>query len=449
MNVELWVGDTRYEAPLDLPEAQVFTGVAKPGQQVAMEQAVTDALESPIGAAPLRSQRLAGKRIAIMVDDAARPTPAYRLVPPLLRELTEAGVKQDDICFVTGTGLHMPMDRDQLITKLGEEIVRSYPVFAHDAFAEDLVHMGFSMFGNPIWMNRHVAEADYRIAVGRIAVHMTFGYEGGAKMIVPGVAGWVTVMRNHSMTFAEETGVGHHNMNPGRWDAVSVASLVGLDFILNIVTDRAGNCYGAVAGHFVRAHHRGIEFGDRNVWALKLPWLADIVIASPGRQSPAAFDSWSLYHAECAIRRGATIVIAGSGDAPVSPQGDGLGYEQTIFEHERRNHALGTPEAIRYIKKIRGGYFVHRACARNNVLYVNEKEQPSLTDTYGITQYRSLSSALEAALTTHGGSARVVCLPEANTTLPLLKLHEAGDMDRRLSFLHEPSKTGERVFVLT
>ena len=50
-----------------------------------------------------------------------------------------------------------------------------------------------SELGTPIWVNRHVAEADFRVAIGRIAPHEAYGYEGGYKMIVPGVASFETI----------------------------------------------------------------------------------------------------------------------------------------------------------------------------------------------------------------------------------------------------------------
>lgn len=51
------------------------------------------ALHEPIGSQPLTELAQANQKIAIVVDDHARATSSYLIVPPTLDELNKAGSK--------------------------------------------------------------------------------------------------------------------------------------------------------------------------------------------------------------------------------------------------------------------------------------------------------------------------------------------------------------------
>src|SRR5271165_6041981 len=61
-----------------------------------------------------------------------------------------------------------------------------------------LAQVGMTRTGRPALINKHVVEADVRIATGFIEPHFFAGFSGGPKGIMPGVAGARTVLQNHS-----------------------------------------------------------------------------------------------------------------------------------------------------------------------------------------------------------------------------------------------------------
>ncbi|MDQ3700581.1 MAG: lactate racemase domain-containing protein, partial [Chloroflexota bacterium] len=204
MKIDLALGDQPFSVDVRVPDAQITVAQAKyaPATQ-SWEEVVEDGLRHPIGAPPLRSFSLAGKKVAVITDDWGRPTPAHRVLPAVLRELHAAGAKAEDVTILTGTGVHQPMHQEDLVRKLGAEQVRKYRCLPHDAFDdENMTYIGLTPRGTPLWVNRLVAEADFRVVVGRIAPHNTHGYEGGAKMITPATSYWLTVLRNHSCNFS-------------------------------------------------------------------------------------------------------------------------------------------------------------------------------------------------------------------------------------------------------
>ena len=236
------------------------------------EQVIEHGLRHPIGAPPLRDHDLRGKKVAVIVDDWGRPTPAHRVLPAVLREVHAAGARVEDVTVLTGTGVHLPMDREDLVRKVGQEVAERYRCVPHDAFEEsNMVYIGLSPRGTPLWINRLVAEADFKVVVGRIAPHNTHGYEGGAKMITPATSHWLTVLRNHSCNFSPYCEYGSYGENPSRADVDDIGGMVHLEYIVNFVVNRFGEPLRAFCGHRLLAHRaghrlrrpRGVGGGDR------------------------------------------------------------------------------------------------------------------------------------------------------------------------------------------
>ena len=101
--------------------------------------------------------------------------------------------------------------------------------------------------GTPVWVNRYVAEADYRIGLGRVFPHTTHGYEGGYKLILPGVVGFDTILRDHSFNFASTSVPGVRD-NPSRAETDNVGRMVGIDFLINVVVNHEALPCKAFAG---------------------------------------------------------------------------------------------------------------------------------------------------------------------------------------------------------
>ena len=269
----------------DLPADQVCILQGKdspsPGS---WPEVVSKAIANPLNGPKLRSQNLHGKRIAVITDDLGRPTPASEFIPLLLEELHAAGAEDNKIVFVTASGMHNPMKEADIARKLGRDIVNRFRCISHDGGDRDmLAFCGVSELGTPMWINRHVAEADYKIALGRIYLHSCYGYEGGYKMIVPGVASFETIVRDHGMNFAETCTYGIHE-NPSRREADAIGAHVGIDFIVNVVVNSRDEPVKAFAGRDVKAIHRaGIAFGDKDVWGAVTPWKSDVTVVCLGQ----------------------------------------------------------------------------------------------------------------------------------------------------------------------
>ena len=154
-------------------------------------------LEAPIGAFPLSQLARGKKRVCILFDDITRGTPTQPMAEAVLEVLLDSGVNQKDIEFLCALGTHGAHSRQEHEAKLGEEIVRRYPVYNHNCY-ENNVCIGQTKRGFDVCINQEFLNSDLRIGLGAITPHTMNGYGGGGKILFPGIASIETIARNHT-----------------------------------------------------------------------------------------------------------------------------------------------------------------------------------------------------------------------------------------------------------
>lgn len=160
--------------------------------------ALREALRRPIDSTPLAAKVKPGDRVVVAHSDITRATPNERILPILLAELEEAGVKRQDITLLNALGTHRQQTEAELRQMLGDEVVNHYRCLQHNAYDEaNLVSLGQTSFGYPVRINRHFMEADVRILTGFIEPHFFAGFSGGPKGVLPALAGAESVLTNH------------------------------------------------------------------------------------------------------------------------------------------------------------------------------------------------------------------------------------------------------------
>jgi nickel-dependent lactate racemase len=260
MHSRAWYGDEKIT--LAFPENWEVTMVAPKDAPKLSDAAIEAAFGQPIGTPRIAEMARGKSSAAIVVDDLSRPTPAATVIPSLLRELHQAGIPQSEIRFVVGGGSHRPLTDEEISKKVGADIAAAYEVTNHDFMSGDLRALGSLDSGLPIYTNRVVADADFKICLGGIYPHSSVGFGGGAKLIVPGVSGFATMFYFHSF----HPGRGHavierQGDEPDHRDAAeAVARVLGLDVIVNVVINSRREVAGLFVGDFVKAHRAGAHF---------------------------------------------------------------------------------------------------------------------------------------------------------------------------------------------
>lgn len=244
--------------------------------------ALEQALDQPIGCAPLE-QLAAGKRsAAISVCDITRPAPNSVTLPPVLARLHQAGIPPEAVTILIATGLHRAATEAEIKTILGAEIAAKYRVVSHDARAlSEHRFLGTSSHGVPVYIDERFMAADLHITLGFIEQHLMLGFSGGRKLIAPGLAAQETIKMIHSPRFMREplATEGSIAENPLHVELLEIAAMARHDFLLDVTLTQERQISGIFAGDPVKAHRAGVEFLEATSLE-RLQQPADAVITS-------------------------------------------------------------------------------------------------------------------------------------------------------------------------
>jgi len=380
------------------------------------ENIVRKAVQNPIGNQKIECLVGPGEKACLLVDDWTRPTPAYKIAPIVVEALIKSGVKVEDIRIIFACGTHPQLSRTQMEKKLGENMVRRFHVQNHDP-KRDLSFLGESEKGTPVYVNRFFVDADLRIAIGGICAHPVAGYGGGAKIIVPGIAGEQTINHNHSMADSPNVAVGKVEENPVREDMEDIARMAGLDFIVNVVLNPRKEIIDAVAGDFVKAHRAGVARYDE-IYGITIGEEADIVVlgANP-RDATIYHGTFALPCAVPLIKHGRTIIWI----APCL-SGPGTSNSRRYF---REVLSVSPDELMESIKDgetpASGGVFdwcTSQVVHGNKVVLVSDMISREETEEFGFHYGESIQKVLDEELKVNK-EAKVTVIPVGGLAVPI------------------------------
>jgi nickel-dependent lactate racemase len=312
-------------APAEIPDANLL-GVFAPRAvaDVDEEAVLARGIASPIGAPVLRDIARVDDRVLVLIDDATRGTPVPRVLRYVAAELEAAGVSDDRITLLTAQGTHRRMTDVELRQKVGEFYGR-FAIHQHEWLDEPgLRDFGSTTDGTRVTANRRLAEADLVLGIGSIVPHRIKRFSGGAKIAFPGVAGRQLQERcQWEATYSRSGEVMGVAENPMRRRIEDAARLVGLRYIVNVVTDRERRIVGCFAGDPVLAHRAGCRLSSE-INEVPLPRLADVAVVD---SHPADRDLWQsakgFYAGDIAVRDGGTLIV-------VSPNPEGVADRHPI-----------------------------------------------------------------------------------------------------------------------
>lgn len=283
MKAAIPYGSDRIEIENDNIKAVFDSKIEELKQEKSEDEIVLDAMKHPIGTPTLYEMALGKKTATIIISDHTRPVPSKHIIPFMLEELRRANPDME-ICFLVATGCHRSTQVDELIGKLGEDIVRNEKIIVHDCDKkEDLVNIGVLPSGANLIVNKYAVEADLTIAEGFIEPHFFAGYSGGRKSILPGVCSRKTVLGNHCSKFIDSpyAVAGVLDANPIHRDMIAAARMANLQYIVNVIINDDKKVVAAFAGDAIDAHRAGCDYLGRYC-KVKIDKKRDIVITSNG-----------------------------------------------------------------------------------------------------------------------------------------------------------------------
>jgi nickel-dependent lactate racemase len=383
---------------------------------------VERALSEPIGTKRLSEIAHADSKVAVVVDDMTRHSPTPLMLPPVLAELNVAGVKDENITVIFGSGTHRAVKPEEAARIIGEETLIRVKTVSHDCKAQDLVYVGTTKtHGNKVLLNRVFAEADVKVLLGDVGFHYYAGYGGGRKSVMPAISCEETIKHNHVMLLNANARTGVLEGNPVHEDMTEAARLAKVDFILNIVANSRGEIVKAFAGDLEQAFIEAVKLVDE-MYRVTVDRRADIVVVSPGGY-PADLNLYQAYKAldnalEVVKRNGIIILVA------ECPEGHG---NQVFYDWMARLDDLKQVE--REIKRnfVLGGhkaYYLLKALQNHPIILVSSLPDYYATNIFKLKTARAVNDALSEAFKLAGSQARVWTMPHGSFTLPKVQSPE-------------------------
>lgn len=283
----------RKQVEVSLPEEQIlYELLGRPKEGLPnLEKAYLHALDYPIDSPPLRELVKPDGTVTIAVSDITRSWQRNDLTLGwLLDYLNRAGVPDTKITIVIAVGNHRMNTPAEFQEICGAEVCHRVKVLNHNAHdSGNMVRFGKTSRGIDVWLSRLAAEADCVIITGGVVYHYMVGYGGGRKSVLPGLAAVKTIQGNHLLAVSPQKGGGTNPLcvsrrlkgNPQHEDMMEIAAFLKPEFLVNVVTNLAGEICGVFTGNWITAWQAGCELVDF-MYGVPITQKADIVVASAG-----------------------------------------------------------------------------------------------------------------------------------------------------------------------
>ena len=260
--------------------------------------------------------------MAIAINDKTRPVPHDIILPPLLDKLeNNFHIPFDQIFFVIASGTHTPMPKEEFSKILPEFILQRYKVMAHDCdHKDDLIFIGNTSRGTPIWVNRWFFQANYKIVIGNLEPHHFMGFSGGIKSAAIGLTARETITQNHSLLLDPLSKIGEFESNPMRQEVEEIGRLIHVDLALNVILNLRKQIIKALSGSPEGVMLAGIPI-VKDTCQTNMPHPYDLVIASAGGHPKDI----NLYQAQKALTNAAAFTKDGGCVLLFAECSDGLG----------------------------------------------------------------------------------------------------------------------------
>ena len=411
--------------PLDLPDDLEVTLIRKKAMPVLADsrEAVKASLSNPVGCRPLREEAKGCRSACILICDITRPVPNGLVLPPLVRELIEAGVSPAAITVLVATGLHRPNEGAELREIVGDDwvldTVRVANHFARND--EDHVFLANTSDGIEVGIDRRFVEADLRIVVGLVEPHFMAGYSGGRKIVAPGVAHEKTIRTFHSARVLEHCRAVNCVIegNPLHEAQLEIVRMIGKCLALNTVIDEERRLSFVNFGEIEASHLEAVAFVRPYAEVPMKKRFRTVVTSSAG------YPLDKTYYQTVKGMVGALEILEPGGTLiTVSQCSEGVG-SQEYAESQRNLIRLGPDRFLQGILPKRYAAIDEwqsemqvKAMKKGKVCLYSEglsKDQSALT---GVTLVPSPAAAVMESVKA-SGERRVAVIPEGPYVIPL------------------------------
>ncbi len=353
-------------------------------------------------------------RIVFLVNDATRPTRT-----DLVLDALDDTICRSEVEFIVATGAHPSPAREELRRIFGPHLDECEGrTSIHDARNEKIhKNIGRTRYGNDMYVNRQAFECSKMVAVGSVEPHYFAGFTGGPKSLLPGIAAYETIERNHSLALHERSRPLVIEGNPIHEEMVDCMDAFGRDRIYGVqmVLDSEDNVCRAFSGPLHIAFDAAVR-DARKIFSAPIKHQADIVVtvARPPFDCDLYQTLKTIEHGRLALRPGGTLIFVSA-----CPEGLGPPHFSRLFENTaaiadaaqraRTEYTLGDHNAHNLLT-LRQAYSIWAVTEIADDLLANA----------GIERFATLQEALSGARKNAGRGAKILFLLNGARTVPVL-----------------------------
>ncbi len=389
-------------------------------------QILKEAFDKPVSSESLKDLAFGKEKIVIIVCDNTRYLPQKEILPFVLEELRRANIPKEYIEIIIATGTHDPMTLEEIKEMLGKDITDQYTVTNHNAYDEsNLVFLGNSRkLKVPIYLNKTVVEADLRIGIGTVDPHIFAGYSGGNKILSVGVAGVESIAQTHNPKVMEDknTKFGDIENNTFRDFINEVASIVKIDFLINVVQNSKKELISAFTGDAILAYGEAVKAAKR-MYEVKVERQGDIVITIPKYpktlnlyQAIRSINSVVLFKKPI-VKEGGTVVLPAECWKGIGSEDfhDDLARVSRPIEYIEKSRKVGFPP------EGNKAFTVAKMLNYCKIVVTDTKLEEGKLNAMHIGYAKTATEALKNSIETLGKPIHVLILTDGFLTLPVLE----------------------------
>lgn len=398
---------------VEVPDKNLL-GVFHPNKVEVKDERETliKAIENPIDAKPFDEFLADARDVLFIINDQTRPTPTKKVL-----EIIYDRIKDKPIKFIVATGVHRGPTPDEFEFIFGKyyDIFKDR-IYVHNSEKyEDMVHIGTSINGTEMWVNKMGVEAHKLVPIGSVEPHYFGGYTGGRKSFLPGIASSKTIEQNHKYALRPEAKALVLEGNPVHEDMIDALKTIKDKEIFSIQTvlDSERRIYAATAGDIFASFDAAINKA-REVFCIEIPEKADTVVTV----APYPMDV-DLYQSQKAIDNGKLALKDGGILIMVASCRTGIGPKD-FFDLMA---SCKTPKET--LDKIDKGYKLgyHKAAKLAEIgLWAEMWGVSDLPDEdmekVFIKPFHSIQEAIDKAIQKKGEAATVLFLMDGGITVP-------------------------------
>ena len=413
------------ELHIRLPKGCEPTIIRKPDMPVLQDplSAIRDALLNPVDGLSIPDLAKCAQRVCIVVCDITRPVPNGPILRGLIDLLCDGGVSLESITILIATGLHRPNLGGEMREVIGDDWVFD-KVRVENHFARDrqwLVDLGHTPTdGIPVILNRHLVDADLRIAIGLVEPHFMAGYSGGRKVFAPGVAGEETIRTFHNHRFMSDPLACNGNLinNPLHRGQLGILKMIGKSYAINTVIDEARRMSFVNFGECEKSHLESVAFVRRFAEVTLDRQFGTVVTSAAGYPLDKTY-----YQTVKGMVAPIQILADGGQMIIASACEEGLGSNH-YRESQSRLLALGRQGFLDRIRPMPladiDGWQTHmllRTLAVGNVSLFSDGLKGNDRDLTGVQMVDSIEDEIAASVSQRGDNA-VAIIPEGPYVIP-------------------------------